>query len=136
MANCAQRRQMMREQTEKSKALMAGYTRQETGRTLVKNGITPRDLEKSYEEGRQDGFRQAADPVIKCCYAGIILALHDAYGFGAKRAFRAIKAVDERIVWALDHSELCDEVLKKTGLKLDLDAPFGRVERMGRSGKK
>ena len=35
--------------------------------------------------------------------------------------------MDEQIIWALNHSELCDEVLEKTGLQLDLDEPFERV---------
>ena len=91
------------------------------------NGITAKDLDDAREEGRQEGFKQAAEPIIKCCYAGIILALHDEFGFGESRCFRAIKAVDEKIIWALNHSELCDEVLEKTGLELQLDEPFDRV---------
>ena len=93
------------------------------------NGITARDLDEAREAGRQEGFKQAAEPIIKCCYAGIILALHDEFGFGENRAFRAIKAVDEKIIWALNHSELCDEVLEKTGLELMLDEPFDRVQK-------
>ena len=93
------------------------------------NGITARDLDEAREAGRQEGFKQAAEPIIKCCYAGIILALHDEFGFGENRAFRAIKAVDEKIIWALNHSELCDEVLDKVGLELCLDEPFDRVQK-------
>ena len=88
------------------------------------------EIYNAREEGRQEGFRQAAEPIIKCCYAGIILALHDEFGFGENRAFRAIKAVDEKIIWALNHSELCDEVLAKTGLELLLDEPFERVQKI------
>ena len=93
------------------------------------NGITARDLDEAREQGRQEGFKQAAEPIIKCCYAGIILELHDEFGFGENRAFRAIKAVDEKIIWALNHSELCDEVLEKVGLELCLDEPFDRVQK-------
>lgn len=93
------------------------------------NGITAKDLDDAREAGRQEGFKQAAEPIIKCCYAGIILALHDEFGFGENRAYRAIKAVDEKIIWALNHSELCDEVLEKTGLILELDEPFDRVQK-------
>lgn len=100
----------------------------ERARKIIEhNGITEQDLDDAREEGRQEGFKQAALPIIKCCYAGIILALHDEFGFGENRCFRAIKAVDEKIMWALNHSELCDEVLEKTGLELDLDEPFDRV---------
>lgn len=129
MPNRAQRRAMMRSQTEKNKQLIASYTKQQRIAGLIQNGITQKDLEDEYERGRQDGFKQAAEPIIKCCYAGIILALHDEFGFGENRAFRAIKAVDEKVIWALNHSELCDEVLEKVGLELCLDEPFDRVQK-------
>ncbi len=93
------------------------------------NGITAQDLDDAREDGRREGFKQAAEPIIKCCYAGIILALHDEFGFGQSRCFRAIKAVDEKIIYALNHSELCDEVLEKTGIALELDEPFERVQK-------
>ena len=98
-----------------------------TRKIIEHHGITAQDLEDAREAGRQEGFKQAGLPIIKCCYAGIILALHDEFGFGENRCYRAIKAVDEQIIWALNHSELCDEVLEKTGLQLDLDEPFERV---------
>lgn len=101
--------------------------REQVRKIIEHNGITAQDLDDAREAGRQEGFKQAAEPIIKCCYAGIILALHDEFGFGENRCFRAIKAVDEKIIWALNHSELCDEVLEKTGLVLDLDEPFSRV---------
>lgn len=129
MPNRAQRRAMMRNQTEKNKQLIASYTKQQRIAGLIQNGITTADLEREYERGREDGFKQAAEPIIKCCYAGIILALHDEFGFGENRAYRAIKAVDEKVIWALNHSELCDEVLEKTGLELCLDEPFSRVQK-------
>ena len=129
MPNRAQRRAMMRSQTEKNKQLIASYTKQQRIAGLIQNGITQKDLEDEYERGRQDGFKQAAEPIIKCCYAGIILALHDEFGFGENRAFRAIKAVDEKVIWALNHSERCDEVLEKVGLELCLDEPFDRVQK-------
>ena len=101
---------------------------QEQLRKIIEhNGISAQDLDDAWEAGRQHGFKQAAEPIIKCCYAGVILALHDEFGFGENRCFRAIKAVDEKIIWALNHSELCDEVMEKTGLQLDLDEPFSRV---------
>jgi len=103
--------------------------RDQVRKIIEHNGITAQDLDDAREAGRQEGFKQAAEPIIKCCYAGIILALHDEFSFGENRAYRAIKAVDEKIIWALNHSELCDEVLEKTGLELMLDEPFDRVQK-------
>lgn len=129
MSNRAERRRMMREQTGRSKKLVASYSKQQRIEALIKNGITTKDLEESYENGRLEGFKQAAIPIVKSCYAGICTALHDEFGFGTERCYRAIKAVDEKIIYALNHQELVDEVLQKVGLDIEFDAPFDRVVR-------
>ena len=97
-------------------------------KSFARNGITVEDLDTAYTKGREEGFRQAAEGIVKCCYAGIVLALHDEFGFGETRCYRALKAVDERIIYALNHSEMVEEVLEKTGLRLDLDDPLERVQ--------
>lgn len=96
---------------------------------IEQNGITAKDLDEAWTRGREEGFRMAAENIVKCCYAGIVLALHDEFGFGESRCFRALKAVDERTIYALNHYEMVDEVLEKTGLKLELDDPLERVQR-------
>lgn len=118
---------MMRREQEKFLRTVEAH--EQVRKIIEHNGITAQDLDDAREAGRQEGFKQAAEPIIKCCYAGIIIALHDEFGFGENRCYRAIKAVDEKIIWALNHSELCDEVLEKTGLRLDLDEPFSRVSK-------
>ena len=127
MPNRAQRRAMMRQQTGKMKALIADYSKQQRIAGLIQNGITADDLQKEYERGRADGFKDASWPIIKSCYAGICVALHDKFGFGQQRCLRALKAVDENILYALNHQELVDEMLEKTGIRLNLDEPFDRV---------
>ena len=127
MPNRAQRRAIMRQQTEKTKALIADYSKQQRIAGLIQNGITAADLENEYERGRAEGFRQASWPIIKSCYAGICVALHDEFGFGQERCLRALKAVDEKTLFALNHNELVDEMLDKTGIRLNLDEPFDRV---------
>lgn len=129
MSNRAQRRAIMRNQTNKSQQLLANYSKQQRMARLVQNGITPKDLEEEFQRGREIGFKEEAEPIIKSCYAGICIALHDEFGFGENRCFRAIKAVDEKIIWALNHQELVEETLKKTGLTLQLDEPFERVQK-------
>ena len=104
-------------------------TREERVEALFRNGITAGDLKREYERGRMDGFKAAGLPILKSCYAGICVALHDQFGFGEERCFRAIKAVDEKIMWALTNQELVDEVLEKTGLQINFDEPFDRVEK-------
>ena len=129
MSNRAQRRAMMRNQINKSQQLLANYSKQQRMAGLVQNGITPKDLEEEFQRGREIGFKEAAEPIIKSCYAGICIALHDEFGFGESRCFRAIMAVDKKIIWALNHQELVEETLEKTGLTLNLDEPFERVQK-------
>lgn len=109
----------------------------EQARKIIEhNGITEKDLEESYEKGLRDGIHEAGLNITKCCYAAVCFALHDEFGFGAERCYRAVNAVDQRIVWALNHVELTDEVLEKTGLQIKFDEPFERVERVEKGTKK
>jgi hypothetical protein len=104
-------------------------TRQlEAVRRIERNGITMAEMEEEFQRGRETGFKEAAEPILKSCYAGICLALHEEFGFGMKRCFRTIAKVDEKIKYALNHQELVDEVLEKTGLKIEMDDPFCRVQ--------
>ena len=128
MPNRAERRAMMREQTKKNKALIADYSKQQRIAGLIQNGITAKDLDEAYERGRKEGFNQASWPIIKCCHAGICIALHDEFGFDNRQCYEALKAVDDKIIYTLNHSKLADEMLEKTGIRLRLDEPFDRVQ--------
>lgn len=59
---------MMEANQEKFRRKME--VREQVRKIIEHNGITAQDLDNAREEGRQEGFRQAAEPIIKCCYAG------------------------------------------------------------------
>ncbi len=128
MSNRAQRREMMRQSTQKNKNLIAHYNTQQRIAGLIQNGITKKDLEDAYNSGMEEGFRQAGMPIIKSCYAGICIALKEQFGFGKERCYRALKAVDEKIIFALNHQELTDEALEKAGIRIDFGQAFDRIE--------
>jgi hypothetical protein len=128
MANRADRRKMMRQATQKNKALVADYNRLQRIAGLIQNGITEKDLQEAYDRGMQEGFMQAGMPIIKSCYAGICIALKEQFGFGKERCYKALKAVDEKILYALNHQELTDEALEKAGIRIDFGQAFDRVE--------
>lgn len=100
-------------------------------RAMSKNGITPRDLLKEFERGREDGFRQASEPVLKTCYAAICLALNDLYGYGQKRCFDVLTKVDDYVTNTLVSTEAIEEVYDRMKLELDFGSPEGHVMRMG-----
>lgn len=96
---------------------------------MCKNGITPQDLEKEFERGRLDGFKTAAEPMLKTCYAAICLALNDVHGFGAKRCFDVLVAVDDYVANSLTSAEAIEEVFDRMGLELDFGSPEGHIMR-------
>lgn len=91
---------------------------------LVKNGITPDDLKKCREEGYQMGVESA---VIQC-YAAMCLALNEQFGFGRERLLRALTAVDEKVVFAIDSAEMCEDVFKRFGIRMDFSQGMDRVQ--------
>ena len=127
MPNRAQRRRIMREETKRNQAMIAEYTRDQRIAGLIQNGITPEDVRQEYERGRQDGFKQAVWPIIKTCYAAIGIALKEEFGFGMVRIHRALRAVDDKLIFSLGHQELIEELLEKSGIEINFDEPFDRV---------
>jgi len=127
MSNRADRRRMMREETKRNRALIADYSKQQRIAGLIQNGITPEDLEKSFEEGRKIGFTDASEAILKAAYAGICLALNERFGFGKKRVYDALAAVDEKVVFALGQNELVDEVLRRFDITIDFGEAFDRL---------
>lgn len=130
MSNRAQRRQMMRAQVDKGKQLEKDYTRQQIVTGLLQNGITIKDLEANFEKGMREGFRIGGEQVTKCCYAAVILALKEDFGFSNEQCYDAVYAVDRRIVWAIGHEELARDVLEKTGINMRLDEPLERIQKV------
>lgn len=114
---------------DKRKAMPEEYFRDKVAAMdkLQRNGITVEDLKANYDKGWQEGFKEAADPVIRGCYAAICLALNDLHGFGQKRCAAILNAVDEHLTYTLSSVEAIDEVYKRIGLKIEFKEPFDRV---------
>lgn len=96
-------------------------------RRLMKQGISPKDLEDEYRKGFDAGFAAAGQPMVKTCYAAACLAAHDVYGFGKKRCKRLLKSLDKHVLNTLTSVEAIEEVYQKVGLHIDFNDPFERV---------
>ena len=138
MSNRAARRAEARqEQRENADLRMSGYfknkvrleeIRQKKVQELQRNGITVKDLEENYDKGFREGFKKAAEPIVRGCYAGVCLALNDLYGFGHKRCADVLNALDNHITMSLTSSELIDEVWERMGLKIEFKEAFDRIQ--------
>lgn len=127
--NRKERRAAMRQEISKHKSMMAQLSREQRIEKLIRNGITLEDLRNEYRRGHEDGMKESGVSIVKACYAGICIALHDEFGFGQERCIRALKAVDGKTLWALNHFELVDEVFRKTGIRMDFNDAFDRIGR-------
>lgn len=94
---------------------------------LMKNGITPEDLSRSFKDGYDEGFRDAAPAITKTVYAAVILAARKQLGFGRKRCQRLITAVDGEVLNTLSSEEAIDEVYRQIGLHLDFGDPLDPI---------
>lgn len=91
---------------------------------IAKNGLTVEDLKRCKQEGWQQGVESA---VIQC-YAAFCLALNEQFGFGKERLLRALTAVDEKVVFAIDSAEMCEDVFQKFGIRMDFSQGMDRVQ--------
>lgn len=103
-------------------------TVEERKEALVKNGITPEDLRKTYENGWKQGFNAATMPVVKTVYAAACLALNELEGYGRKRCKRFLQALDARVIDTLTSTEAVEAVYDKIGLEIDFKEPLDRIE--------
>lgn len=102
-------------------------TKQEKIDALLKNGITPKDLEKAWNDGVAAANRTMGDFYIRTCYAAAALAAHREFGFGAARVRKLLAAIDRIVLEELTSGEAIDKVFAEIGLRLEFDDPFERI---------
>lgn len=95
---------------------------------LQRNGITVAELKENYDKGYQEGFKAAAEPVVRGIYASVCLALNDLHGFGQKRCADVLRSVDEHLTYSLTSADAIDEVWKRMGLRLEFKEAFDRIQ--------
>lgn len=92
------------------------------------NGITVNQLKENYDNGFNDGFKAAGEPIVKGCFAAVCLALNEKYGFGRKRCCEVLNAVDQHLLYTFTSDEAIEEVWKRMGLKLEFNETFDRIQ--------
>lgn len=128
---------MNRQQRRAKQKATPSYLRggkQQIVQQLIRNGITPEDLEKEFRAGYEAGFRDATPVTFKTIYAAVILALKELHGFGQARCARVLTAVDDKVAHALGSEELIEKVWESVGLRLNFEEPFDRIEMREKEG--
>lgn len=122
--NRGQRRALQRTQPKQLK----GKSQAQILNSLIKNGLTPEDLEKSYREGFDAGFMAASPEITKTAYAAMALALRDDFKFGRTRIIRVLSSVNDNIMLHLDSTDAIDKVYRDIGISLNLKDPLEPVK--------
>lgn len=95
---------------------------------IMKQGISPDDLEKEYHTGFDKGFREGGEYTLKTVYAAVCLALASEFKFGRDRAMRVLQATDKIVCESISAPETIDEVFDRLKLRIAFKEPFDRVE--------
>ena len=95
---------------------------------MIRNGITPKDLQEAYDKGYAEGVKRATDISMNDTYAGFLMAAHEVFGFGRERCKRLLYAADERITNSLSSDEAIKEVFDMVGVAINFYDPQRIVE--------
>lgn len=119
MSNRADRRAKKKQQPRWQKH----FTSDERINAMCRNGITPKDVDDAYNQGKKDALHEVSDYCMKDCYAGFLLAAHEVFGFGHDRCLRLLRAADDRICNSLACEEAIEEVFRAVGVSIDFYDP-------------
>lgn len=118
MSNRASRRA-----ENKKKSRYQRMTVEQKTTAMCKQGISPKDLQEAYNQGRDEGIKMASSYCLKDAYAAFLMAAHEVFGFGPKRCKRLLYAADERVVNSLSSDEAIDEVFRTVGVTINFYDP-------------
>lgn len=90
---------------------------------LMKNGLTPEDVQKAFDEGVKVG----QDTTAYHFTAAMCIALHDLYGFGGARFSKTVDRMQDIMINSFTTAELRDEMLRKLHIKIDPSDPFNLI---------
>ena len=121
-------RAMRRAAAKGNHQYLANMTREAKRARMVQNGITPEDLKANYDIGYDEGSSAAVRTVGSLTYTAIAIALKDVHGFGKKRILRIIREVDRHVQMDFSSIDAAEELLEKTGIRLNWNDPIERVQ--------
>lgn len=121
-ANRAMRRKQVRDQMHE----WVRMGKAEQARRLTQQGISQKDLDKSYDDGHEAGFKAGTDKTLRTVYAGVVLELLDS-GNSKEEAIGFLRNLDNRLITSISAGEDIEEVFDRTGVRLMLKEDFERV---------
>ena len=96
---------------------------------LVQNGITPEYVDKECKRHFDAGYSKGAEHSFKMIYAAVCLAANDLHGFGRKRCYDLLIAIDQHVLCSLTTEEAMNAVFERMGLRISVtDGEMDRIQ--------
>lgn len=88
--------------------------------SLQRNGITEKDLNRSYKEGYDSGYMYATKNILKKMFAALAQEMIDA-GNSKEEVLSCVKNVDHRFSLMYDADDEIDDVFNRLGVRFIID---------------
>ena len=112
-----------------------GLSQEQLMERIVKNGITTADVDREKAESWHAGFTDASRETLRTIYAGVVWMLAQPEWRGCEwsqdEIIAFMRALDARVLDSLCSSEDIDNVYRETGIEMNFDEPFDRVQEVG-----
>lgn len=95
-------------------------TKEQRMANLVKNGITPKDLEENFKKGYAAAANSLGGYFQRQLYSAFALALHELHGFGRKRALEVLVKTRQIILDYPACGDIMERVEKEMGLEINV----------------
>lgn len=122
--NRSQRRAQSKQLPRAARAL----TPEQRQNALIRNGITPNDLEAEYHGGHKEGFKQGYQAgsmfYMRMCYAAAIRAYAQQPDYTVDKGVAFLRKLDELVLHEYDSDEAAQAAFREAGVEINFKEPL------------
>ena len=122
--NRAQRRNQNKQLPRAARPL----TPEQRQNALIRNGITPKDLEKEYHDGHMAGFYQGYEAgsgfYMHVCYAAAIRAFAQEPDYTVAKGVEFLRKLDQFVLHEIDTEAAVAAAFRETGVDVSFKEPM------------
>jgi len=95
---------------------------------LFRNGITTDDVTREKKAAFTEGQHMAEKFTFQVIYAAILITMVEKHEWDSDAVVDLLKEIDHQVVLCVEDVELAREAYEKTGISLNWDDPFERIQ--------
>lgn len=124
--NRAQRRAQNKQLPRAARPL----TPEQRQNALIRNGITPKDLETEYHDGHKAGFYQGYEVgsgfYMRICYAAAIRAFSKQPDYTVAKGVAFLRKLDELVLHEFDTEAAANAAFREAGVDISFKEPLSQ----------